>query len=177
MKYIFFGLLLTLSATAARAQDFGLYWKYKDYDGAIAVAVPGFVVHMGTWFIDDRDDRRMARKIGKVRVLFFEDGSPITQRDSRRFAREAKRRGLEEILTVREGKTHVRILAKERRNGKGIRKVVVFVNSPDGFALVSVKGRLKYDDIGRILDDYSKPGRKGDKKENEEVVKLPVSRI
>ncbi|HNL39964.1 MAG TPA: DUF4252 domain-containing protein, partial [Saprospiraceae bacterium] len=111
MKYIFFSLFLLLSAGAANAQDFGLYWKYKDYDGAIAVTVPGFVVHMGTWFIDDRDDRRMARKVGKVRVLFFEDGSPITERDSRRFARKAKRRGLEELLTVRDGKTHVRVMA------------------------------------------------------------------
>lgn len=178
MKGLFFGLVLLLTARTAQAQDHGLYWKYKDYDGAIAVTVPGFAVHIGSWFIDGRENRQLIRKIGKVRVLVFEDGNPISDRDARRFARKAKRRGLEELMTVREGKTHIRVMAKERRNGKGLRKVVVFVNSPDdGFALISVRGRLRYDDIGRILKEYS--GKKQDGKQGPipEVVKVPVSRV
>lgn len=179
MKSIFFGLALLMSAGTLSAQDYGLYWKYKDYDGAIAVAVPGFAVHIGSWFLDDRQDRKLAQKVGKVRVLFFEDGSPITQRDTRRFVRKAKRRHLEELLTIREGKTHVRILAKERHNGKGIRKVVVFVNSPDGFALISVRGHLRYSDLSKIMDEYSgqRKGKPGEQDTDPSVIKIPVSRI
>jgi len=171
-------LAFILSGFSLRAQDYGLYWKYKDYDGAIAATVPAWAIHIGTWFIEDREERKLAQKVGKVRVLFFEDGSPITPRDTRRFARKAKRRGLEELLTVRDGKTHVKVMAKERRNGKGIRKVVVFVDSPDGFALVSVRGRLRYDDLKKVLDEYGsdkKPGK--DQKGGEDpLFKIPVSK-
>ena len=180
MKNIFFGLAMLMAAGSLSAQDYGLYWKYKDYDGAIAVTVPGFAVHVGSWFIDDRQDRKLAQKVGKVRVLFFEDGSPITARDTRRFARKAKPRGLEDLIVARQGDTHVRVMAKERRNGKGIRKVVVFVNSPDGFALVSVRGRLRYKDLSRILDEYSgqKKGRQDDRNgDDPALIKIPVSRI
>lgn len=177
MKSIFFSIIALLALQSASAQDYGLYWKYKEYDGAIAVTVPRFAVHMGSWFLDERADRKLMQKLGKVRVLFFEGGSPITDRDTRRFARKAKRRGLEELIVVRDGDTHVRVMAKERRNGKGIRKVVVFVDSDEGFALVSVRGRLRYDDLSRILREYDGRGKSPAMPNDSPVIKVPVSRV
>ena len=178
MKNIFLGLLSLLAVQFASAQDAGLYWKYKDYDGAIAVTVPRFAVHIGSWFLEERADRKFVQKLGKVRVLLFEDGSPVTERDNRRFARKAKRRGLEELIVVRDGQTHIRVMAKERNNGKGIRKVVVFVNSPEGFALVSVRGRLRYDDLSRILQEYGGKKNPSDNPSTDPgVIKVPVSRV
>lgn len=45
------------------------------------------------------------------------------------------------MVTVRDGKTRIEVMAKERRNR--IRKVVVFVSNPEeGFFMVSLKGKL-----------------------------------
>ena len=115
----------------------------------------------------------MVRHVHKVRTMIFEDGSPISNRDMRKFNRKAKRRHLEEIVTVRDGKTRVQVLAKERR-GK-LKKFVVFVNSPeDGFVLVSVKGKLRLDDLNGMIKKYGKT--KG-KNLVPNVIKTPTEEI
>lgn len=148
------------SASVLNAQDHGMYWKYKDYDGAIAVSVPRWATFLGSSFINEKDDRKLVRKIRKVRVLFFEEDSPFTQRDLKRFAKKAQRRNLDELVTVRSGKTYVNVRVKERRNA--IRKVVVLVNSSDGSGLVSVKGKFRLDEINKVIEKSNKEGKKKD---------------
>ena len=161
MKTIRLIILLFMAAPALHAQDYGLYWKYKDYDGAIAVSVPRWATFVGSAFIEDKTDRQLVRKVRKVRVLFFEDGSPFTQRDLKRFAKKAKRRHLDQLLTVRHEKTYVNVLAKERNSV--IKKVVLLVNSDEGSGLVTVKGRLDLKDLNKVIEDYGKGKRKKDK--------------
>lgn len=174
MKNLLSLLLFCFLATAAGAQDRGLYWKYKDYDGAITVTVPAWAMHVGSWFLNDKADRKLVRKLHKVRVMVFQDGSPITKGDWNRFNRKASRRNLNELVTVRDGKTHVKVLGKDR--GGALRKVVVIVDSPeDGFVLVSMRGKLRWDDINRIIRKYDKEEKGGDKVP--QVVKLPTSRV
>lgn len=158
MKAILFFISCFLTINALQAQDGGLYWKYKDYDGAIAVSVPRWATFIGSAFVDEKEDRRLVRKIRKVKVLFFEDKSPFTQRDLKRFRKKARHRNLDELATVRSGKTYVSILAKERRNV--IRKVVVFVNSPDGSGLVTVRGKFRINDLNRVIEKSREEGKK-----------------
>ncbi|MCW5921670.1 MAG: DUF4252 domain-containing protein [Saprospiraceae bacterium] len=167
-------LCLFFSGLAVQAQDYGLYWKYKDYDG-IAFTVPSALIDIGSWFVDEKTDRVLLRKINKVRILYFEDGSPVRVRDMQKFDRKAKRKHLEDMVYVREGKTRVRVLAKERRSV--VRKVVVLVQSPEEFALVSVKGRLRLDDINRVIEKYGKEKKKDGKQIVPPAVKVPVYRI
>ncbi|MDX1910089.1 MAG: DUF4252 domain-containing protein [Saprospiraceae bacterium] len=164
-----------LSAIALQAQDRGLYWKYKDYDGAIAFSIPRWATFIGSAFLDEKEERQMLRKVRKVRLLFFEDGSPFSQRDMKKFTRKAKRRNLDELITVRSGKTRVNIMIKERRNT--IRKVVVLFSSPDGAGLVTVKGKFRIADLNKIIEKSSQEGKK---KDGQPVVpkvpKIPVIR-
>jgi hypothetical protein len=155
MKPLFVCLILILAGARAQAQDLGLYWKYKEYDGAIAVTAPHWLIHAGSWFLDQKEDRKIVRKVRKVRVLTFENSdNPISGRDMERFYKKAKRRKLEELLMVRSQGTRVWVLAKERRGS--IRKVVVLVDEPDTFVLVSLRGKLRYEEIGQLLDRLSK---------------------
>lgn len=175
MKTFFFCLGLLLGMNALHAQDYGLYWKYKDYDG-ISLTVPSFAIDIGSWFVDEKTERVLLRKINKVRVMYFEHGqNPVTERDLRKFERRAKRRHLEDLVFVRQGKTRVRVLAKER--GNAIRKVVVLVQSPEEFAMVSIKGRLRWDDINRVIDKYGKEAKKDGKSIVPQAIKVPVSRV
>ncbi len=138
-----------------QAQDYGLYWKYKDYDGAIALTVPRWVIHAGSWFLDEKVDRQLIRKVRKARVLVFEkNDNPVTDADVQRFFAKAKKRKMEELLFVRSPEAHIWVLAKER--GEAIRKIVVLVQSKEAFALVTIRGKMRYDDLGEILSKMSK---------------------
>ncbi len=158
MKHILFCLLFLSAAFAAQSQDRWLYWKYKDYDGGKNFTVPRFAIGAGSVFLKEKGERKMLRSLHKVRTLIFEDGSPLSGRDLKRFNRKAKRNGLEEIITVREGKMRVQIMAKNK--GNMLKKVVVFVNDPeDGFFMISVKGKLKITDVNKLLKKYHKKGK------------------
>ena len=174
MKTFAFSICLLFTGLALQSQDYGLYWKYKDYDG-IALTVPSVAIDIGSWFLDEKDDRELLRKINKVRLLVFEDFSPVTQKDLKRFDKKAKRKHLDDLVYVRQGKMHVRIMAKERKNA--IRKVVVLVQSPEEFVLVSVKGRLRWDDINRVIEKYGKEVKEDGESIMPPGVKIPVYRI
>ena len=164
-----------LTSNALQAQDFGLYWKYKDYDGAVAVSLPRWTTFIGSAFVDEKADRKLVRKIHKARVLFFEEASPFSQRDLKKFVRRSKRRGLDELITVRADKTNVRIMAKTR--GSTIKKVVVLFSSPDGAGLVTVRGKFRLDEINRVIEKSKKAGKKkGEDISIPNLPKVPVSR-
>ena len=160
MRKIQFLIAIFLTVNGLQAQDYGLYWKYKDYDGAIAVSVPRWATLFGSAFVDEKADRKLVRKIRKARVLFFEDQSPFTERDLKKFVRKSKRRGLDELITVRADKVNVRIMAKSR--GSTIKKLVVFFNSPDGAGLVTVRGKFNLNEINRVIEKSSKKNKKKD---------------
>jgi hypothetical protein len=164
-----------LTINVLQAQDFGLYWKYKDYDGAVAVSLPRWTTFVGSAFVDEKVDRKLVRKIQKARVLFFEDASPFSQRDLKKFVRRSKRRGLDELITVRADKTNVRVLVKSR--GSIIKKVVVFFSSPEGAGLVTVKGKFRLDEINRVIEKSEKKGKKkGEGITIPDLPKVPVIR-
>lgn len=168
--------LFILTFNALQAQDRGLYWKYKEYDGAIAITIPGWVTKFGSLFVKEKSGKQLLRKTRKVRVLVFQDGSPFTDKDIKRFNRKAKRRHLDELITVRDGKTRVHIYGKMRRNS--IRKIVVFFNSPDdGAGIVSLRGKFKLNDINKAIKKVEKKTKHKDKQIVPEVVKIPVSKV
>jgi hypothetical protein len=172
MRNFLFLFAFAFIALSANAQDYALFWKYKDY-GGVTFSIPAPAIDLASLFADEREERQLIRKVNKVRVMVFEGESPVTAKDLRKFDRRAKRRHLEELITVREGKNNVRIMIKDRR--KAIRKVVVLVQSPEEFVLVSLKGRFKWKDINKLMDKY---GKEINKKENKPVMplKIPVIR-
>lgn len=150
--------LLWATPTLLKAQDYPLYWKYKDYDG-VALTVPRSLFGMASWFLDELSEREALRAVHRVRVMFFEGGSPIKDRDMRKFERRARRRHLEDVVLVRHGKEQVRVMAKERRGA--LRKVVVLARTEEEFVFVSLKGSIYLEDINRLLQ---KAPKKKDKK-------------
>lgn len=175
MRYLLFCLVILFSAGQLSAQDRWLYWKYKDYSGGINFSVPRLAIGAGSLFLKERSERKLMRQVHKVRTLVFEDGNPLSGRDIRRFERKARRRHLEDLIMVRDGSTHVHIMAKERR--QALRKVVVFVSSPeDGFVMVSIKGKIKFADMNRIIGKIAKDKDGSIQKSLPSVIKIPTDR-
>jgi Domain of unknown function (DUF4252) len=165
-------LLIGATANQIAAQDRWLYWKYKDYDQSFSFTIPRLAISTGALFVSEREERRMVRRIHKVRALIFNESSPVTQRDMKKFFRKAKRRNLEELITVRDGKTHVSVLAKTRKDA--LRKVVILVNSPDeGSVLVSVKGRMRWKDILRTIEKIDEKDGNGNQHIPKVLKRLP----
>ena len=163
MKPFLICLILSLFGLQMHAQDKRLYWKYKDFDGAISVTVPGWAIHAGSWFLGEKSDRKLIRKVRKARVLVFEDqDNPITTGDMLRFKKKAQKRHLEELLSVKSKGTRVHVWAKER--GDALRKIVVLVYEENTFALVSLRGKLRFDEIGPLLDRIPKEQKGGSDK-------------
>jgi hypothetical protein len=180
MKNILFCFIaFWVCTTAVSAQDGALFWKYKDYDGALAFRIPAFVPKVSSLFVKGKEERRLLRRVGKVRILVFQDNTnPISERDLKRLSKNVSNNGgLDDLLFVREGKTRVQVMGKEH-NGT-IKKMVVLVSEEETFALISVKGRLKFKDIQAIIDKETKKAlKKGEKKPKiPAVVKPPVERV
>lgn len=155
MRGALVALTLVLCSLDLQAQDMGLYWKYKDYDGAISFSVPRMLIHAGSWFVDEKTERELLRKVHKVRVLAFENGeSPVTDADLKAFMHKAERNGLEQLATVRERDKRFWVYALER--GDAVRKIVVLAKSPTEFGLVSVLGKFNYDEIGELVSNLAK---------------------
>ncbi len=178
MKHLFcIVAALLLLAPKTEAQDQRLYWKYKDYDGSMSFTIPGFLPKIGSIFIKGKAERRLVRRTGKIRIMVFENGSPVTEKDFVKFARRAENSGLDDLIHVRDGKTHVRIMGKE--NGKRIRKLVVLVQDEGEFVMVSMKGRYKYSDLNALIKKYQQETPQKDKdkkkKKNPLPIKIPVA--
>lgn len=175
MKHFLLATGLLLSASLLSAQDFGLYWKYKDYDG-VCLTMGRAAFDIGSLFLKKDEGRAFVHRMKKLRIMVFDGYSPITERDINRFNRKAHRRHLEDVVMVREGKTHVRVLTKERRNA--LRKAVVLVHSPEETVFVSLKGKFRFDDLQQLL---KKHGGKHFKREDGKVLpsikSVPVTRI
>lgn len=152
MKKLVLLTTLALMAVGAQAQAFGLLWKYKDYEGAIPVTAPSWLINIASWFPEEKESRRLIRKVRKVKVLAFVDGAPnpISERDMRRFHRRAERRGLEEIMFVRDGDTRVQVYGREKRGQ--LRNLFFFVNSEDATVLAAMKTRLQLSDIVKTIE-------------------------
>jgi hypothetical protein len=150
-----FVALFLLLGHGMHAQDQHLFWKYKEYDGAISCSVPGWVLHLGSVFLKEKESRRLVRKINNIKVLVFENNNPFTRQDIERFQRRAKRRHLDAWLTIRDGQTRVQLYGKTRRNN--IRKVVVLFESPDaGSGMVCLRGKLQLNDLKGALRQAEK---------------------
>jgi hypothetical protein len=172
MKHLLFCLFFSVSFFQLSAQDGAIYWKYKDYDDSKSFTIPGFLPKFASIFIKGKAERRLVRRTGRTRVMFFEKNSPMTPTDFVKLSKKTKRRGgLEEIITVKDGKTNVRILAKE--NGKRIRKLVILVQDEEEFVMVSVKGRFRYKDLNTLIKKYSKETEKK-KGKVKDIPKIPV---
>lgn len=169
-------MALLMACQSLSAQDHRLYWKYKDYDGALAISLPRWAMGFGSLFLDKKEDRKLLRKVHKVRVLVFQEENPIAEKDIKKFMRKAERRGLDELITVRSGKTRVHILAKERRNA--IRKAVIFFSSEDGSGLVTLKGKFRFKDINKAIQQVKdKTKEKKTRPVVPDAVKIPVLRV
>lgn len=151
-------LLFTIDATAQRGVN-AIFREYKRAGNEhIHFIVPGAVFKIGSLFGRDRTERRLIRSVRSVRMLVIESGSPVTSGEMQKMMRRAEKSGVEPLIEVRDGReTHVAVSVKEKR-GK-ISRLLVAVRDGDEFVLIRMKGRIRIEDINKLIE---KAGKKSD---------------
>lgn len=171
MKVLIISLLALFLATAGQAQR-GVNSLYREYKHAgeerIHFQVPGLLFWMASQFGENRTERRLIRSIKNVKLLVIEKGNPITPAESDKMIRKAEKSGIENLIMVRDGRTRVNIMGREK-NGK-IRNLLIMVNEEDEFVLISMRTRLRISDLNDLIELMQK--QRKDKKPL--PVKLPT---
>ncbi len=121
--------------------------------------VPGWLIDFaGTVaipFVEEPETRaalRLARKVGKTRILYNEDGPnniPVAAIDH--MVRGARKKGYTDLVLVQDGATRVHVLVRENKNEDRIKGLLVLVSEEDTFMMVSSKMSLSYAWVGRLV--------------------------
>ena len=161
MKTILFSLLIAipflLPAQTISINEF--YRKYKNVDDKnVHITLPGWIVKLGVGIaktqVDGEDEKQalnMAKKIRKIRVLTFEESNPVKPRDIERLVNGVRRERFEDLILVKEANTKVNIMMREKK--EMIKNLLILVSEEDTFTMVSMKTKLRYDEIEEFINE------------------------
>jgi hypothetical protein len=160
-------LLLTmvaLSGNLSAQNTVGeFYQKFKKQDEVTNFKLPGWLVWIGTGLVynsvKDEEVRtwlRLARKLGKFRLMQSENSNSIPKEDLSNFVSGLKAKSdYDDLIYVRNEGTDLNIMIRE--GSKGRLKELLVVGSDDGETIfLSAKTRLRMKDINDVLDHYLK---------------------
>jgi Domain of unknown function (DUF4252) len=160
MKKIFVSILFVTSISVAHAQKYldRFFNKYKQENAATSFAMGRPGLWLSAAFSGDKDAAGWLDKISAIRLLAL-DNQHISGLDDdvAVLDRKLERDHFDELLTVRDGKSNVKILAKQ--DAKFIRNVVLLVNDENDFVLVHLTGRFSYNDLSKIQSAFSSKQR------------------
>ncbi len=172
MKKMCFFLFLFLSAGLLAAQVApvtNFYNKYKGMDKVTEVKLEGWVLKLAARFSDDESGRRLLEKITNLRVLTMEEGNLVNAGEYRRLLQDVRKARFEEIIKIKEDDQHIDLLIRE--DGDTITDVLLLINAPDNFILLSLEGALRFSDLNDL--QFEVDGSEHFKKIPEKKGKVP----
>jgi hypothetical protein len=159
---LFFSMLIAiaLSSCGTPKNTAQFYQMHKNRPGVTNFKLPGWLVWLGGGIaynsVRDEDTRaalRVARKVGKLRIMASENAAVIPAEEVRAFMSNIQQNGYEQLLSVREGRSStVNIMINDRRDK--IRNMLILVNDEDGFVFLDLKTRLKYKEITELINYF-----------------------
>ncbi|MEM1321052.1 MAG: DUF4252 domain-containing protein [Bacteroidota bacterium] len=166
MKQLILAFSLLLLSTAVLAQTRSInrfYNTYKHQEEVRNFALPGWLIRLGATIakkhVDEPEAKaalQMAKKVKKLKLLVMENGNPVQQQDLERLYTEARsREGFEDMVFVREGNTRVNMLIRTKKDDI-IRNLLIMVSEEDQFVMVSLKTKLKIEDLNQLLYSIQK---------------------
>ncbi len=141
-KYIITLLVIAIPAMAiSQPQSVRKsFRKYAKEEGVVKVTVPGIVLDIASWFVDDQATAKLIRKIDKVKVLAIDNdeyNGEVNLVDD--IMKNFKNNAFEQLLTVRSDKEDAVIMIKEGFRNK--RELLILAGGDDN-AIVYLKGKI-----------------------------------
>lgn len=171
---------LALSSCSSPKTTAQFYQSQKRKKGVTNFKLPGWAVWTGAGiakvFVKEPQAKaalKLARKAGKIRFMTTEEAGLISNQDLSKFVGELKQNGYEDLIHVRESNTLVSIMARDKKDK--LRNLLVLVNEEDTFVFFDIKSRLKYEEIGDLIE-YLIELEKQDKEQVPQAPKPPVKK-
>jgi hypothetical protein len=155
------GLLGMSTATFAQHSVAEFYHKFKKQEDVKNFKLPGWLIWIGTGLvynsIRDEETRtwlRLARKMGKIRLMQTENSSSILREDLSSFVGSIKsNNAYSDLIYVRDEDSDLNIMVREGSTGR--LKELLIVGSNDGETIMlSAKTRLRMKDLNGVLQHY-----------------------
>ena len=167
----------------------------KGKEGVRNLRVPGWFIYaasgLANEFVKDETAKtalQFGRKIGGTRFMIAEEANPIPAEDVKAFVQNIRMDGFEDLISVRDGETMVNIMVKDKR--EKLKNLLILVNEEDTFVFMSMKSRIKYEDLAELISkiissetqgsenqvEKEKKKKRKKKKKQEEVAPPPVVR-
>jgi len=149
------------------------YREYKHEKNTVNIALPGWLIWLGTGianeFVNEPEAKagmEIAKKVKGLRILVMEDKNTVDRKDINKLVSKVQKQDFDEWIYVKEGKTSFNFLIREKDNM--IRNILILVSEEDEFVMVSMKSKIKYKDLKKLIKQFGK-----ELKVEEPLKKLP----
>lgn len=124
------------------------YDKYKNMDKVQDVQLQGWLLELASTFTDEESAGNLLKKITQLRVLIMDEGNLVSQQEYKSLLKEVKKSQFEELIQIKDGDQKIEFLIREK--GETITDVLVVINGPDDFVMLSLEGKLKFSDLNDL---------------------------
>ncbi|MEL6866806.1 MAG: DUF4252 domain-containing protein [Bacteroidota bacterium] len=133
------------------------YRQYKHREGVRNFNLPGWVIRLGAGIARTQVEEpqakaalKLAKKIKKIKLLVAEEGPEVSEQDIERMIQGVKHRNdFNDMFTVQNGSTRINMLM--RNSGDKIKNLLILVSEESEFVMVSLKTKLKIEDLNELL--------------------------
>lgn len=156
MKSIAFAFLLAiapmfLSAQSKWVQEF--FERHSDNDDYTLVNVTG---NLFTMFADKEKKNKNTRIDGFQLLSAPKGDKGISPAEVEGFAKKIKQESFEDLMSVRDKSTRINFMVQEK--GGIISELVMVINEPDEFTILSLRGRIPTSEVKNISSDVDIEG-------------------
>lgn len=127
------------------------YDKYKGYENVTDIKLQGWVLKLAATFSDEEEAEKLLKKITHLRVLVMDEGNLVSKNEYSRLIKDVKQNAFEELIKIKEDDQNIEFMIREEK--ETITDVLILVNSPEDFILLSLEGNLKFSDLQNLNID------------------------
>lgn len=155
VKIFFVLIFLTTLTNAAQAQRCinRFIDKFYEKEDVSTIELGGTLLSMASNMGDDDDAAKILASVYRLQVMIMEEKNYVTNSDLNQLKRDVQNNGFDELMMVRSGKERVNFFIKEKKGT--ITNVLVVISSEDGFVLLHIKGKLKFEDLRKLDFDVN----------------------
>lgn len=170
-----------LGYTQKKATVKRFFKKYKKYENAAGMTIPGFLIGIGMGFVKEKEIKvfkKLTKRVKQVRFLNIEEKNAVSHKDYKQLLAVLNVNNFEELVAISSEGEQVKLYLKEWK-GK-IKSIFVIVKGADHFTFVEIKSRIRMKDLNIIINNLMQLGEvsnkvKSKKTKKEESTKAAVS--
>lgn len=174
LSFLFLGSI----ATEAQNKAVRSYFRaHKHQEEATHFTLPGFLVWAGIGiargFTTERDEKlmlKLVQKLGTTKMLVLDQNiERAAETAPLMLAALQERHGYEPMMEIKvKGEENIHIMMKG--NDKRLKRLFIFVSTPEEVVMISSKTRLKYKKVQKILEELMKEENMNPKEEVQQII-------